>query len=267
MSNVPGSPLTHAGYNRFTTNQEESMDMHRLAKEVQSLRRQNRVLFGMVSVLAATLCIGAVRQTGGSKMEELTVERINVVEADGRLAMVIANSGRLPGAIIDGEEKLQPRNTPGMLFYNNKGDECGGLIYTSAVLEDGTEVGYVHLSLDQVNQNQVVRLQAMKNWRALRNGLTIIDRPTDMTMAEVLDLQQRAGTDADARTSLQSLNSDGRIGADRVFVGSRDRQAAIELNDQVGRTRLRLYVSPEGEARLEFLGEDGAVVRSITPDR
>lgn len=238
--------------------------MQRLAKEVRSLRRQNLVLFGMVSVLAATLCIGAVQEPDRTKIQELDVERVNVVEADGTLAMVIGNSQRLPGAIIDGEERLAPRGAPGMLFFNHKGDECGGLIYTSTELEDGTEVGYVHLSLDQVNQNQVVRLQTQKNWRTLRNGLTIIDRPTDLTMGEVLDLQAEARTDADARARLESLRSEGRIGADRVFVGSRDRQAAVELNDGRGRTRVRLHVAPDGEARIDFLDEDGAVVRSIS---
>lgn len=241
------------------------MNTQRLAREVRSLRRQNLVLFTAVSVLAATLCIGAVQRTDRSKLEVLDVERINVVEADGRLAMVIANSQRLPGAIIDGQEKLQPRMTPGMLFYNHKGDECGGLIYTSAVLEDGSEVGYVHLSLDQINQNQVVRLQSMKNWRTLRNGLTIIDRPTDLTMGEVLELQALSRTDPEARQRLDSLTGEGRIGADRVFVGSRDRQAAIELNDKLGRTRVRLHVTPEGDARLDFLDENGGLVRSITP--
>ena len=56
--------------------------------------------------------------------------RVNFVEKNGQVKMVIANKARLPGPgnIVSG--KLGQREGlkgPGILFYNEKGDECGGL--------------------------------------------------------------------------------------------------------------------------------------------
>lgn len=237
------------------------MTITQLVKDVQSLRRQNLFLF---AVIAAVVFVGA----GGdapTEVKEIRVERIDVVEPDGRIAMVIANSERLPGAIVDGEERLASRQAPEMLFYNRKGDESGGLIYRTAKLPDGSEVGYGHLSFDQANQNQVVKLQYLQNRHGIKNGLTVVDRPTDITIGEILDLQKRAAEDAAARARLEALEGAGRVGSDRVFVGSRDRMASLELNDRLGRTRLRLHVTPEGKARIDFLDESGATIRSVSP--
>ena len=74
--------------------------------------------------------VAAFAQNGRRKFEEIDVERVNFVEKNGQVKMVIANKARLPGPgnIVSG--KLGQREGlkgPGILFYNEKGDECGGL--------------------------------------------------------------------------------------------------------------------------------------------
>jgi hypothetical protein len=49
-------------------------------------------------------------------------------------------------------------------------------------------------------------------------------------------------------------------GVQRIFVGSQDRNASIELRDTAGRVRARLAVDSLGVAKLEFLGVKGEVV-------
>lgn len=234
------------------------MTQDMLVIELKRLRR-------MVAMLALGMLAMIVLGAGDSESDErvLTVERINVVEPDGTLALVIGSAQRLPNAIVGGEEIAESRSAAGMLFFNHKGDECGGLIYRTLELEDGRVVGYVHLSMDQCEQNQVVKLATTQNIRGVTSGLTVIDRPTDMTLAEVFDLQRRAGTNADARAEFEALDAAGRIGADRVFVGSRDRDASVDLKDAVGRTRLRFVVGAQGAARIEFLSATGEVVKTV----
>lgn len=81
--------------------------------------------------------------------DTLTVRRLNVVNEDGSLALVIANAQSLPGVIRNDEESGNRRGIPGILFYDNNGDEVGGLIYPHR--ENGAVDAGVSLSFDQTN--------------------------------------------------------------------------------------------------------------------
>jgi hypothetical protein len=80
----------------------------------------------MTALLSILLLTGAAKKT---RFDEVTVQRINVVEPDGTLRMVISNHARLPGIIVHGKEKAFARPQAGMLFYDDEGSENGGLIF------------------------------------------------------------------------------------------------------------------------------------------
>lgn len=67
-----------------------------------------------------------------TQFDVIQVHRIDVVEPDGTLRMVISNKNRLPPVIVKGKEHPEfgePRPQAGMLFYNDEGSENGGLIF------------------------------------------------------------------------------------------------------------------------------------------
>ena len=79
-----------------------------------------------VSVQKALIIYSAVLSTGFAVMllmgarsprnqtfDQLQAQRINIVEADGTLRMVIANHDQLPGVIVKGKEVGQVRSTAG----------------------------------------------------------------------------------------------------------------------------------------------------------
>src|SRR2546428_318323 len=55
----------------------------------------------LTAVLAITLLSGASR-----KIDELTVQRINIQEPNGKLRMVISDHARLPGIIVRGKKRI-----------------------------------------------------------------------------------------------------------------------------------------------------------------
>ena len=57
----------------------------------------------------------------------------------------------------------------------------------------------------------------------------------------------------------------GDYGVQRLFVGSRDGTAQVQLRDTRGRERIRLFVNEADEARLEFLDQMGEVVAVYPP--
>jgi hypothetical protein len=151
-----------------------------------------------------------------------------------------------------------------MIFFNEEGNEAGGLIFNGFRVDSSfTAVG--HLSFDQWKQNQVVALQYLDNRRTRRAGMRVWDRPTDVTMDQQLDLlmEMRDASEAE-RDSLRAVAAAAReagdFGTERLFVGSQDRTARLELRDTKRRVRVRLLVDDEDVARLEFLDESGGVV-------
>ncbi|MEW5918419.1 MAG: hypothetical protein AB1762_18605 [Gemmatimonadota bacterium] len=198
----------------------------------------------------------------------LTVERINIVDANGRLALVLSNGQRLPGARFSDREYPQSfvgrGRSAGLLFYNEGGDEVGGLIYEGAAT-DSTYRAFGHLSFDQWQQNQVVAVQYQDNGRLRSAGVRVWDRPVGEPLEQQFALAAQV-TNAPAgpvRDSLerQRLLARNRVqGTARLFLGSEDRMAKLELRDTQGRVRVRLAVDSLGVARLAFLDARGSVV-------
>src|SRR5436305_13936185 len=99
----------------------------KLEKELRRLKAYAIIatLVGAVLVLTALTL-----QSGRQKFGEIDVERINIVEKDGKLKMVISNADRQHPGMVDG--KIIPREggrPAGMIFFNERGDEIGGLTF------------------------------------------------------------------------------------------------------------------------------------------
>jgi len=81
------------------------------------VQREIRILkaYAVVSALtiAALLFMGAANERKKEKLDEIDVQRINVIEPDGTLRMVISNQSAFPGLIAKGKEyEHQDRRRP-----------------------------------------------------------------------------------------------------------------------------------------------------------
>src|SRR5260370_14237160 len=89
---------------------------------------------GLSMLVLGVLAFTAFAQTK-QKYDELTVERLNVVEKNGQLVAVIANMDRMPDPVVGGKT-FKTERPPGMIFYNGIGDECGGLVFAAGNREN-----------------------------------------------------------------------------------------------------------------------------------
>ena len=245
---------------------------------METMRREIRLLkaWAAVSTLAlAVLLASAFRGSRQQRMTVLDVERINVVGPDGRLALVISNADRIPGPVVEGKElprELSSGRTgsAGMIFFNERGDEVGGLTYGGRETDGRVSAGGI-LAFDQFRQDQVVAIQYSDRGTSRSAGLGVWDRSPDVTVGELVELMLAARGEAgpardSAERRLQALSASGTLGGSRIFLGSQDRNAALRINDTRGRARIRLSVDSADVARLEFLDENGSVVQTL-PDR
>lgn len=205
-----------------------------------------------------------------TKFQEIDVERINVVEKDGKLRLVISNRDRSPGPIAYGKPfGYAGGSRPGMIFFNDEGTENGGLTFSGKRNADGKYASTVHMSFDQYNEDQVIVLQYADENGRQRKGLQIADR-ADVPILEVVKLQDsiRKMPDGPEKEGAMKRFLEPRPGeplfAQRVYVG-RDpaKTALVLLSDKMGHPRLRLSVDSLGKASLDFLDADGKVTRSI----
>ena len=191
--------------------------------------------------------------------DEINVQRINLREPDGRLRYVLANSTRLPGAIIRGEEFRPHRSEAGMIFYSDEETENGGLVFAG---KDGESGGA--LSFDAYEQDQVVQIIGHTAGSSMTAGMVVNevpDRPMDEQIREIEKLRQQP----DGDQVIEQMQAAGAFGHRRMFAGVKDGDAVLDLRDDQGRSRLRLTVAADGTAAIEFLGEDGQVLTRLTP--
>src|ERR1051325_5572602 len=65
-------------------------------------------------LLAILLLTGFAETQQKQKFGEIDVERINIVEKDGKLDLVISNSDRMPPAIVNGKTFKNGTRSPGL---------------------------------------------------------------------------------------------------------------------------------------------------------
>ena len=219
------------------------------------------------TTITGVLAIAAFSRTSAKpRFAEIDVERINIVEADGRVRLTISNAERSPGWVFHGTVVPGRPKEAGMIFYNDEGEENGGLIFGGKKV-DGKAASFGHLSFDQYDQDQDMSLDYQEEGGLRKAGIGFFDRPNTPIMEQVNQQKAIAARpDGPGKDSaIQAL----RAGyANRLFVG-RDKQktAIVQLSDASNRPRLRLTVDSAGVAAVEFLDESGKVTRRLSGQR
>ena len=187
-----------------------------------------------------------------TRFQEISVERINIVEPDGKLRLTISDAARSPGWVFHGKPYPGRPHSAGMIFFNDEGEEDGGL------------------SFDQYDQDETVKLMYDDENGRKRQGLFLTDRaniPITVMIAQQDSLRALpAGPARDSAIKAWAYNNGHPLAATRVAV-NRDasKSAVVSLADPQGHPRLRLAVDSTGAASIQFLDTEGHVTKSVTP--
>jgi hypothetical protein len=242
-----------------------------LERDVRFLKRYAVVTTAMMIVASAAAFVRPTVHAEREKFTEIDVERINVMEPDGKYRLVISNRPRSIGPIYKGKPfGYAGGGRPGLIFFNDEGTENGGLTFTGQRGADGKYRASTHMSFDQFNSDQVLNLDYADNNGQRVTGFSIGDR-ADVDIFEMVAERDSIMKIADtvARNAALKRWSAPRNGvplfAQRVFVGRDPSKAAIvNLQDRNGKSRLRMLVDSLGAARIEFLDESGRVTYTLS---
>jgi hypothetical protein len=235
----------------------------------KSIRRELRFLraYAVVnSIVLIVLATSAFRQGPATqKFEEITIQRMNVVDTNGTLRLVISNKDRMHPGQMDGKLIDRPRPVAGLLFFNEEGDEVGGLTFTGREV-NGVRQANAGLMFDQFKQDQTIGFSYSEGGGRRSAGFQVWDR-SDSRLSELIEKLNAANKiedRAERDKAIAAVRAAAPPGPRRLFIGKNgERAATISLADADGKPRLTLTVDATGNPRIEFLDASGKVVSRI----
>jgi hypothetical protein len=149
--------------------------------------------------------------------------------------LIIANSARLPGAIVHGKEYPRSINdAAGVLFLDTKGEETGGL------------------ALSKLRDNYLATLTLDYTYQ-LTDGIRIwkqesVDGATWRAAFDIFDRRPYTG-------AVESSQ-----GVQRIALADENQKAELVISDPEGRPRIRIGVDKGGEPSIVMLSPEGKVI-------
>lgn len=237
--------------------------MNKIEKDLRFLK----IYAGALTVICAVLFGLIFKASSLKKFDEIDVERINIVEADGKLKMVISNKMRQHPGTMDGitYDERKGQRPPGLMFFNEKGDEVGGLVFDG---NTGKGQGG-SLTFDKYRGDQTIQfIHDEEPDESYFSGLKMNDQ--NMPLNDLINKQKEISklpTKEAQDSAFRLLRERGQLMTERLRIGKDyDKSSIIKMMDAKGKVRIELKVGANGNTKMSFLDELGKVIYSLPPD-
>lgn len=236
--------------------------MNKIERDLRLLK-----IYAGLSTLACVVLFGLIYQSRkDGRFVELNVERINIVEADGKLRMVLSNKTRQHPGTMDGVtyEERKGQRPPGLMFFNEKGDELGGLVFDG---NSGSGQGG-SLTFDKFRGDQTIQfIHDEAPDESYFAGVKMNDQ--NMPLSDLISKQKEIAklpTKEAQDAAYRALREQGLLMTERLRIGKdNDKSSIIRMKDAKGKVRLELKVEAGGNPKMRFLDETGKIVFSLPP--
>ncbi|NVK65984.1 MAG: hypothetical protein HWE22_15440 [Flavobacteriales bacterium] len=194
---------------------------------------------------------------------EITTERLNIVGQDGNKYLVLSSPERQALATIDGkpvDPDATERNIAGLLFFNEDGDEIGGLVYGI-----DSANSYQLLTFDQRKNDQIMALRKDEylekgEWKK-QYGLLLqqrSDKQNDAITSELRKIEKIEDSRLREKELEKFYNDPDHSAPYRLFLGRTfSDEFGLYLMDESNNTRLQIYLDKEGVPHIESIDENG----------
>jgi hypothetical protein len=242
-----------------------------------SLRKEMRLL--RIYVVGATvfailaLIVGmagvvhAARNARNANFATLTVHRLVIRDQEGKLAMVLTNHDEPMPSIVAGQ-KFYRHGGGGteIIFYNRRGNEQGGFVWNGMYGKHGHYHSSNVMSYDSINTDELLQVHDGNDDGKMFSYITGWNQPNFDKPKYRRLLHKIAGAKSAAKVA--AALKDNPVAAEyahasvrRYLVGyNTDNNSIVMLADAHGHPRIKMFVTPAGHAKLEFLDAHGHVV-------
>jgi hypothetical protein len=232
-------------------------------------RLERKINFLTTYAVASTLVFGVVLLSSFGEEEkketfdEITAKKINLIGEDGSLRMVLSNETRQHSGRMNGKDYPKRDRPAGMIFFNDEGDECGGLIFAGKTKENKTSSG-MSFTMDNYHDDQVIQIlnsEEYENGKSnIQRGLIINEFPIgsniDVRNAQYEEFEKIK----DEKIRNQKMEELwAKEGAKRrLFIGrTKSNNSGVFLYDKEGNPKMKIYVDEKGNPKIETLDEKG----------
>jgi len=164
--------------------------------------------------------------------QELTVHTLKVINREtGKLVLIFSDS--LPDPIVNGKEVPRIFQTSGMLYFDNDGNEVGGLVQPKIDMKQSMFT----MDYDNTDAFSIFKQQTDSTWRT---GMVLFDK-----------------------NSSEEFETKGSGGTPRVIMANDNKDAVIILRDTKGRDRILLMVDKNDTPVIQVLDSEGRVVKDL----
>lgn len=233
----------------------------RILKELRFLK-----IYAVITTLAfAGLCsfsFKKVERRDVGVVKELTAQRINIVNPQGKLRMVLSNSELQSPGKMNGEQLADRKRQQGIIFFNKDEDEVGGLVFDN---------GGLVLSVDKWKRDQIMQLQYFEGENEVaKYGLQLWDQGGELGFMERIavrdSLMKLRFNDSEIEEIMTKMN--GRpLMPTRMFAGkSFADEVGLFINDKEGKNRLKIFVGKDGNAYIKAYNKQGKEVSLLNPE-
>jgi len=214
----------------------------------------------------------AFKTNENKRFATIDVERINIIEKDGTVKMVITNVEQFPtlGDSINHTVYHERKKRSGLLFFNEDGKECGGFIYDGAKNETGHSAG-LSLTYDQYDGDQVMQLLTTDSKRGdkrvVSSLLAFNDRAENETQEGTNTLLRELKTIKDPETrrkKYQDYKDQKLLGSTtRILLGKTGSENnGLFLFDDNGNPRAQFSIDKDNTVKLVAYDEQGNITSS-----
>lgn len=197
--------------------------------------------------------------------DEIVVKKITIVGEDNLPRMVLSNETRQHSGRMNGKEWAKRERPSGIIFFNNEGDECGGLVYQTKV-KDGKIISGMSFTMDNYKDDQVVQIlndEYYANGKAyIQRGININQYPAgtnieerNMKIEEINKIQD----EKERKLKLNELyEKEGSV--NRVFLGrTKGNSSGLFLSGPDGKPKMMIYVDENGNPKIQTFNNKGEI--------
>jgi hypothetical protein len=220
----------------------------------------------VLTILMASLFLFSFKKYNQvENFEEINVKRINIIENDGTIRMVLSNKALQHYGRMDGKDFEKRERPSGLIFFNDEGDECGGLIYQTKKTKTGIIAG-MSITMDKYKNDQVVQLsnqEFVKDGKITsQRGIHINEISDDSDPSQTNKLFSEAEKIKDSKLRNEKLNEiyEKYGSKNLLFLGKTNGNSqGLFLSDSKGKPKMMIYVNEKGEPKIQTYLSNGEI--------
>ena len=199
------------------------------------------------------------------KFDEITAKKITVVGEDNLPRMVLSNEKRQHSGRMNGKDWAKRERPSGIIFFNNQGDECGGLVYQTKE-KDGKLISGMSFTMDNYKDDQVLQIlndEFYTDGKAyIERGISINQFPLGTNIDErnkKLDELKKIPDERERRAKISELmRNEGSV--NRLFIGkTKGNSSGLFLSGPDGKPKMMIYVDDKGTPKIQTFNDKGEV--------